>query len=220
MPGRWRRSKRSMAQVDVHAHIPSLLPLTTSRKGISNAISCWYCDYKITSFNELIFQFGRRHARFLFQFSHAFFDVFVRRAICYYYFLLFVQQYRYLFSIRLIRCRIVCLFVLHLRNTLQGSENMVLDWDWFLSCRSCCCCHGLCRRFLFVVYSIYSFKNYLVILCFLFHFSNNNLTRHVQKKNRDSWVIIGVINEAVTRKWSQEATLFLLKKCSRISLHI
>ncbi|XP_008437654.1 membrane-bound transcription factor site-2 protease homolog isoform X2 [Cucumis melo] len=63
MPGRWRRSKRSMAQVDVHAHIPSLLPLTTSRKGISNAISCWYCDYKITSFNELIFQFGRRALR-------------------------------------------------------------------------------------------------------------------------------------------------------------
>lgn len=69
MSGRWRRSKRPMAQADAHAHIPPLLPLTTSRKGLSNAISCWYCDCKITSFNELIFQFGRRHARFLFQFQ-------------------------------------------------------------------------------------------------------------------------------------------------------
>lgn len=65
MSGRWRRSKRPMAQADAHAHIPPLLPLTTSRKGLSNAISCWYCDCKITSFNELIFQFGRRHARVL-----------------------------------------------------------------------------------------------------------------------------------------------------------
>ena len=92
---------------------------------------------------------------FSFNFQRLFFYAFVRPASCYYYFLLFVQQYRHLFSIRLSWSRIVCLFVLHLCNILQGSENVVLDWDWFLSCRSCCCCHGFCRRFLFVVYSLY-----------------------------------------------------------------
>lgn len=119
MPGRWRRSKRSMAQVDVHAHIPSLLPLTTSRKGISNAISCWYCDYKITSFNELIFQFGRRHARFLFQFPTPFLMfLFVEQSVIIIFYCLFssivifflldssdAELFAYLFYICVIHCR-------------------------------------------------------------------------------------------------------------------
>lgn len=69
MSGRWRLSKRPRAEADAHARVPPLLPLSTSRKGLSNAVSCWYCDCKITSFNEPIFHFGRRHARFLFRFS-------------------------------------------------------------------------------------------------------------------------------------------------------
>ncbi|XP_022995357.1 membrane-bound transcription factor site-2 protease homolog [Cucurbita maxima] len=65
MPGRWRLSKRPRAEADANARVPPLLPLSTSRKGLSNAVSCWYCDCKITSFNEPIFHFGRRHARVL-----------------------------------------------------------------------------------------------------------------------------------------------------------
>ncbi|EEF29670.1 protease m50 membrane-bound transcription factor site 2 protease, putative [Ricinus communis] len=44
-----------------------LLPLQTSETGIprlSNTISCWFCDYKITAFNSQLFRIGRRHARF------------------------------------------------------------------------------------------------------------------------------------------------------------
>ncbi|XP_027346730.1 membrane-bound transcription factor site-2 protease homolog isoform X2 [Abrus precatorius] len=45
----------------------SLLPLhaSSSTHHISNTVSCWYCDYKITSFNKPLFHFGRRHARIL-----------------------------------------------------------------------------------------------------------------------------------------------------------
>ncbi|XP_050225099.1 membrane-bound transcription factor site-2 protease homolog [Mercurialis annua] len=53
----------------------TLLPLQTSSSSsssqtqnpcdLSNTISCWYCDYKITAFNSHLFRFGRRHAQFL-----------------------------------------------------------------------------------------------------------------------------------------------------------
>lgn len=44
----------------------TLLPLhvSSSSHHISNTISCWYCDYKISAFNKPLFNFGRRHARF------------------------------------------------------------------------------------------------------------------------------------------------------------
>ncbi|XP_065847928.1 membrane-bound transcription factor site-2 protease homolog isoform X2 [Euphorbia lathyris] len=45
----------------------SVLPLQTSgsrTRYLSNSISCWYCDYKISALNGPLFRFGRRHARF------------------------------------------------------------------------------------------------------------------------------------------------------------
>ncbi|KAK9268079.1 hypothetical protein L1049_010518 [Liquidambar formosana] len=39
----------------------TLLPLHARR--LSNTISCWYCDFKISAFNQPIFRFGRRHVR-------------------------------------------------------------------------------------------------------------------------------------------------------------
>ncbi|RDX93863.1 Membrane-bound transcription factor site-2 protease-like protein, partial [Mucuna pruriens] len=46
---------------------PTLLPLhaSSSSHGVSNTISCWYCDYKISLFNKPLFHFGRRYSRFL-----------------------------------------------------------------------------------------------------------------------------------------------------------
>ncbi|TKY58505.1 Membrane-bound transcription factor site-2 protease-like [Spatholobus suberectus] len=46
---------------------PTLLPLhaSSSSYSVSNTISCWYCDYKISSFNKPLFHFGRRYSRFL-----------------------------------------------------------------------------------------------------------------------------------------------------------
>ncbi|KAA8537145.1 hypothetical protein F0562_029629 [Nyssa sinensis] len=41
----------------------TLLPLRVRR--LSNTISCWYCDFKISALNEPLFRFGRRHARCL-----------------------------------------------------------------------------------------------------------------------------------------------------------
>ncbi|GMH02414.1 hypothetical protein Nepgr_004253 [Nepenthes gracilis] len=46
------------------AHAHTLLPLR-SRQRISNTISCWYCDLKISALNESIYIFGQKHARFL-----------------------------------------------------------------------------------------------------------------------------------------------------------
>ncbi|XP_061343770.1 membrane-bound transcription factor site-2 protease homolog [Gastrolobium bilobum] len=54
--------------VQRHTHDNTLLPLyasSSSSDNVSNTISCWYCDFKIFSFNKPLFQFGRRHARFL-----------------------------------------------------------------------------------------------------------------------------------------------------------
>ncbi|XP_058101061.1 membrane-bound transcription factor site-2 protease homolog isoform X2 [Magnolia sinica] len=51
--GRWRRSARAQ----------TLLPLRTTH--LSHTTSCWYCDFKISTFNELLFSLGRKHARFL-----------------------------------------------------------------------------------------------------------------------------------------------------------
>lgn len=52
---RFRRQARTRPQ--------TLLPLRSSR--LSNTISCWYCDLKISRFNEPIYQFGQKYARFL-----------------------------------------------------------------------------------------------------------------------------------------------------------
>ncbi|KAF3450123.1 hypothetical protein FNV43_RR06203 [Rhamnella rubrinervis] len=47
----------------------SLLPLRTAQPyhhpSPPNTISCWYCDYKISSLNGLLFRLGRRHAKIL-----------------------------------------------------------------------------------------------------------------------------------------------------------
>ncbi|KAL2334187.1 hypothetical protein Fmac_015400 [Flemingia macrophylla] len=44
----------------------TLLPLhaSSSSSNVSNTISCWYCDYKISKFNRPLFHFGRRYSRF------------------------------------------------------------------------------------------------------------------------------------------------------------
>ncbi|XP_058197574.1 membrane-bound transcription factor site-2 protease homolog isoform X2 [Rhododendron vialii] len=41
----------------------TLLPLHVRR--LSHTVSCWYCDYKTSAFNEPLFRVGRRHARLL-----------------------------------------------------------------------------------------------------------------------------------------------------------
>ncbi|KAL9660806.1 hypothetical protein QQ045_025624 [Rhodiola kirilowii] len=41
----------------------TLLPLRSSR--VSNTISCYYCDFKIYAFNQPLFRFGRRYAKWL-----------------------------------------------------------------------------------------------------------------------------------------------------------
>ncbi|XP_068666046.1 membrane-bound transcription factor site-2 protease homolog [Aristolochia californica] len=53
MAGRRARRRRSQ----------TLLPLSSTR--LSHSISCWYCDFKISVFNEPLFFFGRRNTRFL-----------------------------------------------------------------------------------------------------------------------------------------------------------
>ncbi|KAK9747764.1 hypothetical protein RND81_02G013600 [Saponaria officinalis] len=52
---RFRRQTRTRGQ--------TLLPLRFTH--LSNTISCWYCDLKITCFNEPIYHFGQKHSRFL-----------------------------------------------------------------------------------------------------------------------------------------------------------
>ncbi|XP_057971621.1 membrane-bound transcription factor site-2 protease homolog isoform X2 [Malania oleifera] len=54
---RWRRSVIGRRSSN------ALLPLRV--KHLSNTISCWYCDLKISALNQSVFRFGRRHARFL-----------------------------------------------------------------------------------------------------------------------------------------------------------
>ncbi|KAG5099511.1 hypothetical protein JHK82_044563 [Glycine max] len=59
-----RRIRRFVPQRPSHR---TILPLhaSSSSHNVSNTISCWYCDYKICSFNRPLFHFGRRYARFL-----------------------------------------------------------------------------------------------------------------------------------------------------------
>nr|XP_043633829.1 membrane-bound transcription factor site-2 protease homolog [Erigeron canadensis] len=44
---------------------PTLLPLRRVPSPLANSISCWYCDYKTSFFNEPIFHFGRKYSRWL-----------------------------------------------------------------------------------------------------------------------------------------------------------
>uniref|UniRef100_A0A803MFL9 Uncharacterized protein n=1 Tax=Chenopodium quinoa TaxID=63459 RepID=A0A803MFL9_CHEQI len=53
--------RRFRRQARIRAH--TLLPLRSTR--LSNTISCWYCDLKISRFNEPIYQFGQKYARYL-----------------------------------------------------------------------------------------------------------------------------------------------------------
>ncbi|XP_023739744.1 membrane-bound transcription factor site-2 protease homolog [Lactuca sativa] len=43
----------------------TLLPLRRVSSHLSNSISCWYCDFKSSVFNEPLFQFGRKYFRWL-----------------------------------------------------------------------------------------------------------------------------------------------------------
>ncbi|KAF5204364.1 Membrane-bound transcription factor site-2 protease-like protein [Thalictrum thalictroides] len=45
----------------------SVLPIRRPQHlpSFSHTISCWYCDLKISAFNDFLFCFGRKHARFL-----------------------------------------------------------------------------------------------------------------------------------------------------------
>ncbi|KAM0946052.1 putative membrane-bound transcription factor site-2 protease [Dioscorea sansibarensis] len=42
----------------------SILPLRTGHR-LPNSLTCWFCDFKIYAFNDQLFSFGWRHARFL-----------------------------------------------------------------------------------------------------------------------------------------------------------
>ncbi|KAH7685818.1 Membrane-bound transcription factor site-2 protease protein [Dioscorea alata] len=42
----------------------SILPLRTGHR-LPNSLSCWFCEFKIYAFNDRLFSFGWRHARFL-----------------------------------------------------------------------------------------------------------------------------------------------------------
>nr|XP_048334597.1 membrane-bound transcription factor site-2 protease homolog isoform X2 [Ziziphus jujuba var. spinosa] len=48
----------------IHTQPHSLLPLRTTHRPppLSNTVSCCYCDYKISSLNDLLFRLGRRRA--------------------------------------------------------------------------------------------------------------------------------------------------------------
>ncbi|XAR56188.1 S2P endopeptidase [Bertholletia excelsa] len=54
----WRRPRRIR-----RGQSRTLLPSRVTR--LSNTVSCWYCDFKTSAFNQLLFRFGRRYARFL-----------------------------------------------------------------------------------------------------------------------------------------------------------
>ncbi|WOK98580.1 membrane-bound transcription factor [Canna indica] len=51
--GRWRRRARPQTLLPLHAG------------SAPNAVSCWYCDFKIYAFNGALFSLGRRYSRFL-----------------------------------------------------------------------------------------------------------------------------------------------------------
>ncbi|KAJ4982339.1 hypothetical protein NE237_033176 [Protea cynaroides] len=55
--GGGRRGRRS-------GRVQTLLPLRATNR-LTNTISFWYCDLKITAFNEPLFYFGRKYARCL-----------------------------------------------------------------------------------------------------------------------------------------------------------
>ncbi len=59
------RRIRRFARGNSRSQTRSLLPIRTTLPNVSNTISCWYCDYKISALNEPLFRFGRRHARIL-----------------------------------------------------------------------------------------------------------------------------------------------------------
>ncbi|KAE9607856.1 hypothetical protein Lal_00040012 [Lupinus albus] len=60
-----RRIRRFRNQRHTNTNTNTLLPLHLSSFSHHNTISCWYCDYKIFSFNKPLFNFGQTHARFL-----------------------------------------------------------------------------------------------------------------------------------------------------------
>ncbi|XP_018817730.2 membrane-bound transcription factor site-2 protease homolog isoform X1 [Juglans regia] len=61
------RRVRRFGRARTRSQTPSLLPFRTTTvattPNLSNTISCWYCDYKISILNQPLFRFGRRHAR-------------------------------------------------------------------------------------------------------------------------------------------------------------
>ncbi|KAI7738236.1 hypothetical protein M8C21_009767 [Ambrosia artemisiifolia] len=56
--------RRPIRRPNTSAPSRTLLPLHRSPH-LSNSISCWYCDFKTSVFNEPIFHFGRKHFRWL-----------------------------------------------------------------------------------------------------------------------------------------------------------
>ncbi|WCJ24433.1 hypothetical protein M5689_006393 [Euphorbia peplus] len=57
------RRVRRYGRVQNHSALPLQAPQSRTSY-ISNTISCWYCDYKISSLNAPLFRFGRRHTAF------------------------------------------------------------------------------------------------------------------------------------------------------------
>ncbi|XWS57497.1 hypothetical protein CRYUN_Cryun09bG0179200 [Craigia yunnanensis] len=55
-----RARRHGAARLPLRASSPS-----PSHRVIANAISCWYCDLKISALNEPLFRFGRKHAAIL-----------------------------------------------------------------------------------------------------------------------------------------------------------
>ncbi|CAJ1942093.1 unnamed protein product [Sphenostylis stenocarpa] len=58
------RIRRSMPQRPSHRTLLPLHVSSSSSSNVSNTVSCWYCDYKISSFNRPLFHVGRRYSRF------------------------------------------------------------------------------------------------------------------------------------------------------------
>ncbi|KAK9130279.1 hypothetical protein Sjap_010766 [Stephania japonica] len=57
-----RRVRRSSRRGSSNA----VLPLQNrNHQLLSPSISCWYCDFKVRALNDLLYTFGRKHARFL-----------------------------------------------------------------------------------------------------------------------------------------------------------
>ncbi|XP_062161299.1 membrane-bound transcription factor site-2 protease homolog isoform X4 [Alnus glutinosa] len=62
---RVRRFGRGRTRSQARSLLPLRTAAITSTANLSNTISCWFCDYKISALNEPLFRFGRRHARSL-----------------------------------------------------------------------------------------------------------------------------------------------------------